>query len=35
MNCSDSQIPRNKPLYGSSLGRHVNEQSSKDLEIQA
>ena len=34
MNCSDSQIPRDKSLFNqhdSSLGRHVNAKSSKKL----
>ena len=38
MNCSDSQVPRNKLLFNhhdGSLGRHVNAASRKSLEIQA
>jgi len=37
MNCSDSQVPRNKALFhhDSSLGRHVDAASPKSLEIQA
>ena len=36
MNCSDSQIPRNKSLlHDSCLGRYVNAASRKSLEIQA
>ena len=37
MNCSDSQIPRNKSLFNqhdSSLGLHENAASRKGLEIQ-
>jgi len=33
-NCSDSQIPRGKPLFNQ-LGRHVNAASRKSLEIKA
>ena len=39
MNCSDSQIARNKSLFktehDSSFGRYVNATSWKSLEIQA
>jgi len=38
MNCSDSQVPRNKSLFNhhdSFLDRHVNAASRKSLEIQA
>ena len=34
MNCSDSQIPRNKLLFNQN-GRHVNATVLKSLEIQA
>ena len=39
MNCSDSQIPRNKSLqkktHDSCLGSHINAASRKSLEVQA